>query len=115
MSEPRRQQEHAPCPDKGCGARFGHSLVCRLASVEERAEQRDVAVQGWHTCIAKAERLLHQVTFWQGKHAILRLENNKLRRKVHALKENIEALLIADELRQAMKEPVSLIEVKEES
>jgi hypothetical protein len=111
---PELQEQRAPCPDKGCGARFGHSLICRLASVEERAAQRDTAVQGWHKSISEAERLRQQVVFWQGKFAMVKHENNKLRRKVEALTENCELLLEVDALRQAMKEPLVPLVVKGE-
>jgi hypothetical protein len=54
------------------------------------------------------------VTFWQGKFAMVKHENNKLRRKVEALTENCEMLLEVDALRQAMKEPLVPLAAKGE-
>lgn len=74
------------CPDPKCGAYTGHSPFCSLATAEYKAEQMVQYYSAWLRDVShyreKAERLREQVTLWQGKFAILKHENNQLRKKI---------------------------------
>lgn len=74
-----------------CGAHSGpddenHSPFCKAASVEFKANQMTAYYEAWlHEKGANTNRikqLKHEVAQWQAKHATLRHENNKLRRKL---------------------------------
>ncbi len=77
--------ERKQCPARECGAYDGHAPRCPLASVEYKAAEMLRYYEAWlkqHGEILQLrERLKREVTFWQGKHALLRHENNKLRRR----------------------------------
>lgn len=70
------------CPE--CNALKGHSITCSLQSVEEKAAQTMIYYNAWLHAQVVSQRLKAQVTFWQGKHAMLRHENNKLRKRLKA-------------------------------
>ncbi len=76
------------CPDPNCGA-YGdsHSVMCSTISHEERLAKMRANNQAYYEQRQRDENyrreLIKQVTFWQGKCAILRHENNKLRSKLN--------------------------------
>lgn len=83
MSVDPTQPVVSGCP--ACGALKSHSVKCPLLTDAQKAEFLDEYYQAWlgetrsHELTRK--RLTEMVTLWQGKHALLRHENNKLRRK----------------------------------
>ena len=67
-----------------------HHPLCASGSIELKLRQLV-----WYYNQSRAHwldlvRQREQVVFWQGKHALVRHENNKLRRKLHALKKEHE-------------------------
>ena len=65
-----------------CRAMNGHHPLCELASVEYKAARLAAIYQTMLKLLRQRERLQQLVNLWQGKHALLRHENNKLRRKL---------------------------------
>lgn len=81
---PVGSSELVRCPE--CQALSGHCITCSLQTVEEKAAQ---AMQYYNAWLRDREqysklclRYREQITLWQGKHALLRRENNALRRKI---------------------------------
>lgn len=74
------------CAD--CGALTGHSPLCGIAPVEYKAKGMERYYKAWLSqgqyYRELCELLRQRVTLWQGKHAMLRHENNKLRKKLYA-------------------------------
>lgn len=77
-----------PCPE--CGAYQGHSPRCSLIDFEEAKVQLSRYFGYFLNFEVRlrevANRLDKEVTNWQGRHAILRQENNALRRKLYPQK-----------------------------
>lgn len=73
-----------PCPE--CGAFKGHAPDCSSTSREDLAQAYRDTQKMWREensrFIKRICDLQTMVTLWQGKHAIVRHENNKLRAKV---------------------------------
>lgn len=74
------------CSD--CGALSGHHPLCKLAPVEFKAAECERYYRAWldndkafRSILARCKK---DIAFWQGKHAMLRHENNRLRNKIHA-------------------------------
>lgn len=72
------------CAD--CNALIGHAPLCKLATVEYKSAEMERYYKAW---LSQGEhyrelcdRLRQQVVLWQGKHAMLRHENNRLRSKL---------------------------------
>lgn len=72
------------CPE--CDALKGHGVKCSRMTTEEKAAMAMQYYDSWmktHDHYRElCKRLREQVTLWQGKHALLRHENNQLRRKL---------------------------------
>jgi len=77
-------QSEIRCPE--CNALTGHCITCSRQTVEEKAAQATRYYDAWvRDCahyLALLERQRKQITFWQGKHAMLKRENNALRKKL---------------------------------
>jgi hypothetical protein len=73
------------CPAKECGARGGHHPLCPIAPVEYKAGKLEWYYRRVLEQCVTIERLRRLVTEWQGKYAMLKAENNKLRARLHRL------------------------------
>jgi hypothetical protein len=73
------------CPAKECGARGGHHPLCPLSPAEYKARQLEWYYRHVLEQCVTIGRLRRLVTEWQGKHAILKAENNKLRKRLRQL------------------------------
>jgi len=69
-----------------CGAHESHSVFCSRQSRAELLLQLKTYYDAWANHHAKNEivikRYRAEIVHWQGKHAMLRHENNKLRKKL---------------------------------
>lgn len=79
--------ERTRCPAPECGAYDDHHIPgCPLAPLEYKAEMMLVYYKKWleerAVSMHERQRLRDLATLWQGKHAMLRHENNRLRRKL---------------------------------
>lgn len=71
-----------------CGAYQGHHFItCSLQPIEQKASEAVRYYEAWlkknnehHAIYMKFQQ---QAVYWQGKHAILRHENNKLRKAMY--------------------------------
>lgn len=74
-----------PCPK--CGAYTGHGVECTGMTVEEKAEKMMHYYEAWRKkCNEHHDIQVKWQTYavmWQGKCAMLRQENNKLRRALY--------------------------------
>lgn len=75
------------CPECGTWKATHHRIDCQLQTVEEKA-----ASAAWYSCAwmdamkevrELRQRIYPQITFWQGKYAIVKQENNVLRRRLY--------------------------------
>lgn len=88
MNDTDPTPEPTRCPE--CTAYHGyHVLDCSQQTYDEmRAQVREYHA-AWlrehQSRNVERNRLKEQVTLWQGKHALLRHENNKLRKKIEKL------------------------------
>lgn len=87
--------EREECPT--CGALDGnHSWTCSSAPAAWRAANFHKVVMLFNDrCVAmeqRGDRLVGQVTLWQGKFRIVAHENNQLRKRLRALEARVEAL-----------------------
>lgn len=78
------------CPD--CGRSRSHTIECSLASHAYRMELlRGLRERmGWYE--ERAKGFVREVLFWQGRHSMLRQENNKLRRANGRLRDELDAI-----------------------
>lgn len=85
MSNTDVSPERVRCPECGTGSGL-HCSECSLQTVEQKIAWGPYFYALWREQMKRnAEsqiRLLRLVTLWQGKHAMLRHENNKLRKKL---------------------------------
>ena len=69
-----------------CGASGGHSPFCEKQTVDQIKSQLKRYYTAWldrqNNARASRDRLLHEIVFWQGKCAMLKHENNQLRKIV---------------------------------
>ena len=77
------------CP--GCGALKGHGWWCKLASPEERVVLLERELEWWKARTNEAYNALRRqselVQLWHGKWAIVKHENNQLRKQLWRLNE----------------------------
>jgi hypothetical protein len=70
----------------GCGALEGHGYWCEVPTPEERVEILERALKHWLAAQGRTEKALRRqvdlVEMWHGKYAIVKHENNVLRRKL---------------------------------
>lgn len=68
-----------------CGALKDHAPNCKEMTPDDIAQQASQYYAAWlrehELRMKQGDRLRDLVTFWQGKFAIMKLENNRLRRK----------------------------------
>jgi hypothetical protein len=78
-----------PCPECGTYDASHHIPTCSLQTVEQKAALMMLYYQEWilthERWMKNSRRLREMLTFWQGKHAILKQENNALRKKIKSL------------------------------
>lgn len=101
-NHPMNNTGEAKCP--GCGAYHGHYFECEHATIEnlraavrsykaawdrqrkeiEKLNHRNTTAfqSGQAHAAEKIKRAEQQAVFWQGKWAIVKAENNKLRKKL---------------------------------
>ena len=76
------KEERTCCPEPICGALHGHHPLCPRGSAEEKLLQLERYFKRYTKQRGKLDDMHDLVTLWQGKHAMLRHENNALRRKL---------------------------------
>lgn len=78
-------KQQSQCPE--CEAPEGrtHTLACSRISKEDRLRERIATLENRVTYYREhAQRLRAAIAEWHGRYAILKLENNALRRKLYA-------------------------------
>lgn len=73
------------CPAKECGAYGGHHPLCPLAPPEYKEAQLTRYMVALNQGLERYRLMAERVTLWQGKHALLRHENNRLRKKLREM------------------------------
>ena len=68
------------CPE--CKCYGGHTPQCSIAPPEYKARQLERFGDLLRERVAEADRLRERIEFWQSKCAVLRHENNRLRKKL---------------------------------
>lgn len=78
--------ERKPCPDPKCGAFMGHHPQCDLIDLEEAKKQLQAYYKLWLEkemwARGRVKHAHEEINKWKGKVAILKHENNQLRKKV---------------------------------
>ena len=84
MSE--QPEVQVPCPDPNCGATGGHYLRCSLAPLEVRLANFEQFTERQTRLIHDLRALLQRhrelAVLWHGKFALVKHENNCLRKKL---------------------------------
>lgn len=80
------EEKSRACPDPKCGALIGHHPQCDLINLEEAKRQLQTYYKLWlekEIWATRRVKLAHEeINKWKGKAAILKHENNQLRKMI---------------------------------
>jgi hypothetical protein len=68
---------------RDCGARGRHVLDCKYQDWEGMRREMKSYYNAWIRENDRTNKLIKEITFWQGKYSLVKCENNKLRTRLY--------------------------------